>query len=141
MKPQPLTVAARVPVSPTRAWELFTNPHAVTQWNFASDDWQCPSASIDLTVGGVHRARMEARDGSFGFDFEGVYSEVEAPHALTLVLGDGRKARTTFTQSADGTLVETVFDAEDQNPPEMQQAGWQAILNNYRKHVETAPPE
>lgn len=141
MTPQPLTVTAWVPVSPALAWNLFTDPHAVTQWNFASDDWHCPSASVDLAVGGVHRARMEARDGSFGFDFEGVYSEVEAPHALTLVLWDGRKARTTFTPSADGTRVETVFDAEDQNPAEMQQAGWQAILNNYRKHVETAVPE
>lgn len=139
--PQSLTVTARVPVSPARAWALFTDPHAVMQWNFASDDWQCPSASIDLRVGGVQRARMEARDGSAGFDFEGVYSEVEAPHALTLVLWDGRQARTTFTASADGTRVETVFDAEDQNPPEMQQAGWQAILDNYRKHVETAAPE
>jgi uncharacterized protein YndB with AHSA1/START domain len=136
--PQSLTVTTWVPVSPARAWGLFTDPHAVTQWNFASDDWQCPSASIDLTVGGVHRARMEARDGSFGFDFEGIYSEIEAPHALTLVLGDGRKARTTFTPSADGTRVETVFEAEDQNPAEMQQAGWQAILDNCRKHVETA---
>jgi uncharacterized protein YndB with AHSA1/START domain len=79
---------------------------------------------------------MEARDGSFGFDFEGTYSEVEAPHALTLVLGDGRQSRTTFTATSDGTLVKTVFEAEDQNSAEMQRTGWQAILDNYRKYAE-----
>ncbi len=136
MTVQRITVAALVPVTPGRAWDLFTDPNAITRWNFASDDWQCPSAQIDLTVGGTHKARMEAKDGSFGFDFEGTYSEVEAPHALTLVMGDGRTSRTTFTPSSEGTLVETIFEAEQQNPVEMQRAGWQAILDNYRKHVE-----
>ena len=76
---------------------------------------------------------MEAKDGSFGFDFEGVYAEVDAPNSLVLVLGDGRQLRTIFESSANGTLVETTFDAEDENPIEMQRDGWQAILNNYCK--------
>jgi len=136
MTSQQITVATTVPVSPERAWELYTNASDVTQWNFAIDEWHCPSASIDLRVGGTHSARMEAKDGSFGFDFEGTYTEVQAPHTLTLVLGDGRKSRTTFEPVSDGTRVETIFDAETQNPVEMQRGGWQAILENYRKYAE-----
>jgi len=135
MTVQQVIVTTNVPLSPERAWEVYTNPNDVTQWNFAVDEWHCPSASIDLRVGGIHRARMEAKDGSFGFDFEGTYTEVDPPHSLTLVLGDGRKSRTTFKPVSDGTLVETTFDAENQNPVEMQRDGWQAILNNYRKHA------
>jgi uncharacterized protein YndB with AHSA1/START domain len=136
MAAQQIIVATMVPVNPERAWALYTNPDDVTQWNFATDEWHCPSASIDLRVGGTHKARMEAKDGSFGFDFEGTYSEVDAPHSLTLVMGDGRKSRTTFISSPGGTLVETKFDAEATNPAEMQREGWQAILDNYRKHAE-----
>lgn len=136
MTAQQITVATTVPLTPERAWELYTDPNDVTQWNFATDEWHCPSASIDLRVGGTHKARMEAKDGSFGFDFEGTYAEVEAPHSLTLVLGDGRKSRTTFRPSSGGTLVETTFDAEAENSVDMQRDGWQAILNNYRKHAE-----
>lgn len=136
MTAKQITVAIDIPLPPEQAWELYTSPDHVTQWNFAIDEWHCPSASIDLRVGGVHKARMEAKDGSFGFDFEGTYAEVDAPHSLTLVLGDGRKSRTTFKPVSGGTLVETSFDAEDQNPVEMQRDGWQAILNNYRRHAE-----
>jgi uncharacterized protein YndB with AHSA1/START domain len=138
MTSQQIIVTTTVPVSPDRAWELYTNASDVTQWNFAIDEWHCPSASIDLRVGGTHTARMEAKDGSFGFDFEGTYTEVQAPHALTLVLADGRKSRTTFQPAPGGTRVETAFDAETQNPVEMQRGGWQAILENYRKYAERA---
>lgn len=133
---QQVTVATTVPLTLERAWEAYTDPNAVTQWNFANDEWHCPSASIDLRVGGPHKARMEAKDGSFGFDFEGTYSEVDAPNSLTLVLADGRKSRTTFEHSSDGTLVRTMFDAEAENPVEMQREGWQGILNNYQKFAE-----
>jgi uncharacterized protein YndB with AHSA1/START domain len=105
------------------------------QWNFASDDWCCPAAEVDLRPGGIHKARMEARDGSFGFDFAGTYSEVDAHKALTLVLGDGRESRTTFAACDGGTRVETTFDAESQNPVEMQRDGWQAILDSFSAHV------
>jgi uncharacterized protein YndB with AHSA1/START domain len=108
------------------------------QWNFASPDWCCPSARVDLRAGGTHSVRMEARDGSMGFDFEGVYEEVDAPNALTLRLGDGRAARTTFEAEAGGTRVRTVFDPEAENPLEMQRDGWQAILDNYVAHVRGA---
>ena len=133
---QQINVSTTVPVKPDRAWELYTDPQSVTKWNFANDDWHCPSAKIDLRIGGIHKARMEAKDGSFGFDFEGAYSEVDAPHALTLVLGDGRVSRTTFAPSAGGTRVETTFDAEAESSAEMQRDGWQAILDNYQKFAE-----
>jgi uncharacterized protein YndB with AHSA1/START domain len=104
-------------------------------WNQTSPDWHCPAAAVDLRVGGRHVARMEARDGSFGFDFEGVYEEVDEPRALTLRLGDGRGARTVFEPEGAGTRVTTVFDPETMNPVEMQRAGWQAILDSYGAHV------
>ena len=136
MASQQITVSTTVPVLPASAWKFYTSADDVIQWNFANDEWRCPSATIDLRVGGVHSARMEAKDGSFGFDFEGTYSEVDAPNAVTLDLEDGRKARTTFKPVVSGTLVETIFDAEDENSAEMQRDGWQAILNNYQTHVQ-----
>lgn len=137
MAAEMLTVSVTVPLAPAAAWALYTDPAAITRWNFASDDWCCPAAQVDLVPGGRHSARMEAKDGSFGFDFEGVYSEVDPPHALTLVLGDGRTSRTCFAATDTGTIVETRFEAETQNPAEMQRAGWQAILDNYRRLAES----
>jgi uncharacterized protein YndB with AHSA1/START domain len=135
MSPQEITIEAMVAAPVDRAWAAFTTPADITQWNFASDDWCCPSAEVDLRVGGTYKARMEARDGSFGFDFEGLYEEVTPGRSLTLALGDGRKARTTFAPSGDGTRVTTVFDAETQHSIEMQRDGWQAILDNFAAHV------
>ncbi len=135
MSPQEITIEAMVAAPVDRAWAAFTTPADITQWNFASDDWCCPSAEVDLRVGGAYKARMEARDGSFGFDFEGLYEEVTPGRSLTLALGDGRKARTTFAPSGDGTRVTTVFDAETQHSIEMQRDGWQAILDNFAAHV------
>lgn len=131
----PITVEAVVPVPPADAWRAFTDPQAIVQWNQASPDWHCPSAEVDLRVGGRHCARMEARDGSVGFDLTGVYEEVDAPHALTLRLDDGRSARTTFVAEAEGTRVTTAFNPEAINPGEMQRDGWQAILDSYAAHV------
>ncbi|WPB83542.1 SRPBCC family protein [Sediminicoccus rosea] len=135
MPAQQITVEALVPAPIERAWAAFTTPADITQWNFASDDWCCPSAEVDLRVGGTYKARMEAKDGSFGFDFEGLYEEVEPGRALTLTLGDGRKARTTFAPSGDATRVTTVFDAETLHSIAMQRDGWQAILDNFAAHV------
>lgn len=132
-----ITVEALVAAPVDRAWAAFTTPADITRWNFASDDWCCPSAQVDLRVGGTYKARMEARDGSFGFDFEGVYEEVEPGRALTLTLGDGRKARTTFAPGGDGTRVTTVFDADMQHSIAMQRDGWQAILDNFASFVGT----
>lgn len=133
--PTPITIETFVEAPPAEAWRAFTAPEAIVQWNQATPDWHCPRAEVDLRVGGRLVARMEARDGSFGFDFEGSYEEVDPPHALTLRLDDGRGARTTFTPEGTGTRVRTVFDPEGMNPAEMQRAGWQAILDSYAAHV------
>lgn len=133
-----VTIQTLVPVSPEAAWAAYTDPQAITQWNQASPDWHCPRAEVDLRVGGRHLARMEARDGSFGFDLEGIYDEVAAPEAITLRLADGRRARTTFLTEGDGTRVTTVFDPESSNPVEVQRAGWQAILDSYAAFVTRA---
>lgn len=127
------TVTAPVP----RVWQAFTTPPDIVQWNFASDDWCCPSAAVDLRVGGAHKARMEAKDGSIGFDFEGVYEEVIPKRAITLAMSDGRKARTTFEPAGTSTRVTTVFDAESENSVDVQRDGWQAILDNFKRHVES----
>jgi uncharacterized protein YndB with AHSA1/START domain len=136
MTNQQITVATTTTAPVERVWEAYTTPADITQWNFASDDWCCPSAEADLKVGGVYKARMEAKDGSFGFDLEAVYEEVEPYKAVTLAMSDGRKARTTFEPAETGTQVTTVFDAEAQNSIEMQRDGWQAILNNFGRYVE-----
>jgi uncharacterized protein YndB with AHSA1/START domain len=131
----PITIDAFVPVPPAEAWAAFHAPEAITRWNQASPDWHCPAASVDLRAGGRHVARMEARDGSFGFDYAGTYEEVDAPRAVTLRLDDGRRVRTTFAPEGAGTRVTTVFDPEATNPRELQRQGWQAILNSYAAHV------
>lgn len=134
--PEPITIEVTVAASPNEAWRGFTSPDAITQWNFASPDWCCPSAEIDLRAGGRYVARMEARDGSFGFDFSATYEEVDAPNALTLLLDDGRRARTTFEAAGNSTRVRTVFDPEATNPADIQRDGWQAILNTFKAHVD-----
>jgi uncharacterized protein YndB with AHSA1/START domain len=131
-----ITIATLIDAPNDRVWTAYTTPSHITRWNFASDDWCCPNAEVDVEVGGVYKARMEAKDGSIGFDFEAVYEEVAPNTALTLAMSDGRKARTTFEPVGTGTKVTIVFDAEDQNPIEMQRDGWQAILNNFKSHVE-----
>lgn len=120
----------------SKVWSYWTEPKHITQWNFAIPEWQCPSASNDLRVGGKYAARMEAKDGSFGFDFEAVYDEVVPQKKLTYTIADGRKVTTTFEVQGEATKVITVFVAEKQNPIEMQRGGWQAILNNFKKYTE-----
>ncbi len=136
MTAQKITISTIASAPIERVWQAYTTPADITQWNFANDDWFCPSASADLRVGGNYKARMEAKDGSFGFDFEAVYEEVDPLKAVTLAMSDGRRARTTFEPTGSGTKVTTHFDAEGQNPIEMQRDGWQAILENFRRHVE-----
>lgn len=132
-----LTVEATISADKNKVWEYWTKPEHITQWNFAADDWCCPKAENDLRVGGKYGARMEAKDGSFGFDFEAVYNEVVDQKKLTYTMSDGRQATTDF-ESLDGTTkVTTTFDAESENDPDMQKAGWQAILNNFKKYAET----
>ncbi len=132
-----ITVEAVVAANPKKVWDAYVEPQHITKWNFASDDWQCPSAQNDLKVGGKYAVRMEAKDGSFGFDFEAIYDEVRIQKSLTYTMGDGRQATTQFEDLGGNTKVTTTFDAEKMNSEKMQKDGWQAILNNFKKYVET----
>jgi uncharacterized protein YndB with AHSA1/START domain len=131
-----ITIDALVKAPINKVWELWTSPNHITKWSFASDDWHAPSASNDLKVGGKFTTRMEAKDGSFGFDFWGTYDEIVPNKKIAYTMGDGRKAHISFTETADGVNITEGFEAEDENPVEMQQGGWQMILNNFKKHVE-----
>jgi len=131
-----ITVETTVDAPIARVWDAWTNPVDIVKWNFASPDWHCPSAHVDLRVGGVYGSRMEAKDGSFGFDFGATISALEPEALLQYDLGDGRKVDVRFAQTETGVRVAESFDAEDENSAEMQRAGWQAILDNFRKHVE-----
>ncbi|MCA0920188.1 SRPBCC family protein [Pseudooceanicola nanhaiensis] len=135
MSPETLTIDALIDAPPAAAWRAYTDPAHITGWNFASDDWHCPSASADLRPGGAYVARMEARDGSFGFDLAATYETVEPPTKVSMRLEDGRGVETTFAPEGDGTRVTTVFAPESQNPVEMQRAGWQAILDSFARYV------
>ena len=127
-----ITIEADIKADPQKVWDCWTLPEHITHWNFASDDWKCPYARNDLRVGGIYMARMEAKDGSFGFDFEAVYDEIIEHQKIAYTMGDGRQATTNFEQKGDSTHVSTVFDAESSNSIEMQKNGWQAILNNFK---------
>lgn len=132
-----VTIQAQINASPNKVWDFWTNPKHIVNWNFASDDWCCPRAENDLRVGGKYSARMEAKDKSFGFDFECTYTEVVNLKTINYTMGDGRTAHTTFEPSNNGTKVTTIFDAEGTNSVEMQKNGWQAILNNFKKYTES----
>jgi uncharacterized protein YndB with AHSA1/START domain len=131
-----LTINTRIDAPLEQVWQYYTLPEHITQWNFASPDWHCPSATNDLRAGGSFTSRMEARDGSFGFDFSGIYDEVIAHKRIAYTMEDGRKAITDFKATEGGTEITTVFDAEQQHPEEMQQQGWQAILNQLKTYSE-----
>lgn len=119
-----------------KVWKCWTDPNHITQWNNASDDWQTPFAENDLRVGGKLLFRMEAKDKSAGFDFEGTYDEVVENKKIVYTIADGRKVTITFTEKNNEIVVTEIFEAENINPIEMQRDGWQAILNNFKKHVE-----
>lgn len=120
-----------------QVWTSYTSPKHITQWNYASEEWHCPTAEVELRSGGLYRARMEAKDGSMGFDFEAVIDEVIPEQKLSYTIGDGRKVNVQMSTLKDKTHVEVTFEAEQINPIEMQEAGWQAILNNFKKYVES----
>jgi len=119
-----------------KVWDYFSKPEHITQWNYAVDDWHCPSAENDLRTGGRFKSRMEAKDGSAGFDFEGVYDEVIDHKKIAYTMPDGRHAVTEFEDLGDKTKVTTTFDAENLNSLEMQKTGWQAMLDNFKNYVE-----
>lgn len=131
-----ITVETTVHAPVEKVWAYWTEPQHITKWSFASDDWHAPNAENDLKAGGKFLTRMEAKDGSFGFDFGGVYDEVRINEFIAYTLGDGRKVSITFTSQENGTKIVEDFDAEATNSVEMQQAGWQAFLDNFKKYCE-----
>lgn len=133
-----LSISSEINAPLKEVWEKWTGEEHIVNWNFASDDWHCPSVSNDLKVGGKFSNRMEAKDGSFGFDFEGEYTKVEDHKFIAYKLADDRAVEVSFEEKDDGVEVKSIFDAEDQNPEEMQRVGWQAILNNFKKYVENS---
>jgi uncharacterized protein YndB with AHSA1/START domain len=118
-------------------WDSWNNPDHITQWAFASPDWHTPWAKNDLRVGGSFSSRMEAKDGSFGFEFGGVYDAVTTNELIAYTMADGRKVMVEFSAEGDVTKVVERFDAENENPVDMQQMGWQAILDNFKKYTES----
>ena len=132
-----ITIETTINADTNKVWDYWTKPEHITKWNFASDDWHCPKAENDMIVGGIYTARMEAKDGSFGFDLKAVYDEIVPFEKIVYTMEDGRKVLTTFEKVNDKTKITTIFEAENQNPVDMQKAGWQAILGNFRRYVET----
>ena len=131
-----ITVEAIVAAPIAAVWRAWNTPDDIVKWNAASPDWHTTKSSVDLRVGGVFSSRMEARDGSMGFDFAGTYTKV-VPHELIESAFDGRTLRVEFIAGQDGVTVRETFDAEDTHSLEQQQQGWQAILDSFRKHVES----
>jgi uncharacterized protein YndB with AHSA1/START domain len=131
-----ITVTIELSVPVLVAWELFTNPMHITKWCFASADWCAPRAENILRVGGTFKTRMEAVDGSAGFDFAGTYTEVVPGEQFTYVLEDGREVSVRFKEHHGVTEIREVFDPETENSIEMQRTGWQSILNNFKQYAE-----
>ncbi|MGR6342194.1 SRPBCC family protein [Priestia megaterium] len=131
-----ITVETTVQAPVEKVWKYWTEPTHIAKWNKASDDWHTPLAKNDLRAGGKFLSRMEAKDGSFGFDFGGIYDEVKLHEVIAYTLGDGRKVEITFKDQETETEVIETFDAETGNTIELQQQGWQAILDNFKKYVE-----
>ncbi|MNJ90887.1 hypothetical protein D3C87_85270 [compost metagenome] len=136
METKKVTVQSSVNAPIEKVWDYWNAPEHITKWNAASPDWHTPKSENDLRAGGRFTSRMEAKDGSFGFDFGGTYDEVVEHQSIRYTMDDGRQTDITFTSDGNGTKVVETFDAETQNPVEMQQAGWQAILDNFKKYTE-----
>ena len=131
-----ITVECTVKAPVEKVWKFWTAPDHITKWANASDDWHTTFAENDLRAGGKFLSRMEAKDGSFGFDFGGVYDKVKTNELIEYTLGDGRKVIINFTVIGNETKVVETFEAENVNSIQMQKDGWQAILNNFKKYAE-----
>jgi len=132
-----IEVEVLVKADPQMVWDSWNNPSDIKQWNAASDDWHTTSSTVDLRVGGRFSSRMEAKDGSAGFDFGGTFLKVEAPLFLMYQMNDGREVTVKFQKTYDGVMIKEEFDAELENNPDLQREGWQAILNNFARHVKS----
>jgi uncharacterized protein YndB with AHSA1/START domain len=131
-----ITINVTVSADSKKVWDYYTQPEHITKWNFADPSWHCPTATNDLKIGGRYLARMEAKDGSFGFDFDAVYTAIHHGENFTYEFG-GRQATVEFNEQNGLTEVRVSFDPETENSIELQKNGWQAILNNFKKYVET----
>lgn len=135
MEPITLEITILKPIS--KVWEYFTRPEDIIQWNFASDEWTCPTAENNLKIGGNFNYRMEAKDQSFGFDYTGIYDEILPLEKIKYHLDDDRKVEVIFEKIDENTTkVTETFDPDPEQPPQMQRDGWYAILDNFHKHVE-----
>lgn len=130
-----ITVETTVKAPIDAVWKAYLTPADIVQWNAASDDWHTTRSTVDLRVGGQFCSRMEAKDGSFGFDFAGTYTKIETNRLIEYAFGD-RTAKVEFLEGADGVTVRVSFDAEETHSVDQQRAGWQAILDRFRRHVE-----
>ncbi len=135
MAAQAITVQSIVAAPLEKVWRAYTTPDDIKQWNAASEDWHTPSATVDLREGGVFSSRMEARDGSMGFDFAGTYTKIETHRLIEYDFGD-RHARVEFTPGEGGVRITVTFDAESEHPIDVQRDGWQSILDNFKRYVE-----
>ncbi|MCW2387713.1 uncharacterized protein YndB with AHSA1/START domain [Sphingobium sp. B11D3B] len=137
MTSEMITVEALVEAPIDHVWRCYTTPQDIMQWNAASDDWHTTAASVDLREGGAFSSRMEAKDGSVGFDFAGTYTRIEPERLIEYAFGD-RTARVTFASEANGTHVQVQFEPEDEHSRDLQRDGWQAILDNFARHAKQA---
>jgi len=131
-----ITIEATVNAPVDKVWECWNNPNHITKWAFASPDWHAPKADNDLRVGGTFSTTMAAKDGSMSFDFGGTYTAIEQNKLIEYSIADGRKVKILFEAEGDKTKITETFDPESTNPIEMQKGGWQAILDNFKKHAE-----
>ena len=133
-----VTVETTIKAGIEDVWNFWVRPEHITKWNTATPDWHCPKAENDLRDGGKFSCRMEARDGSIGFDFGGTYDEVKIYELIRYTMGDGRKVEVLFREKGGETTVTETFDAEDQNSIELQRSGWQSIMDNFKKYAEAS---
>jgi uncharacterized protein YndB with AHSA1/START domain len=136
MNTMKIEVQTTVSTDIKKTWDFYTNPQHIVNWNFASDDWQCPQAENDLRVGGKYRATMEAKDGSSAFDFEAVYTEISSGEKFSFTMTDGRQVDVVFNSVRDKTTVTVTFDPEQENNIKLQKEGWQAILDSFKRYAD-----
>lgn len=131
-----ITIETLVRAEMDQVWKAWNTPDDIMRWNAPQDDWHTTASSVDLREGGKFTSRMEAKDGSAGFDFEGVYTRIVPGQLIEYEIGDGRKVRIEFRSQPQGVAIKETFDAETVHPPEYQQQGWQSILDNFARYVE-----
>ena len=131
-----ISISAEINAAANLVWDCYTNPSHIVNWNFASDDWHCPKAENNLVIGGEYSVFMEAKDGSFGFNLKATYTQLNVGESFSFLMADGRQVSFKITESNGLSRVDIEFEAESENPPELQRQGWQAILDNFKRYTE-----